>query len=48
MKIEKKNYPQAYLEQRKYKIKKKKMSRFIYAELELDLDSYSEYFTKIL
>ena len=36
MKIEKKNFPQVYLEECKYKIKKKKMSRFIDAELELD------------
>ena len=35
----KKNYPQVYLEECKYKIKKKKMSRFIDVELELDSDS---------
>ena len=39
MKIIKKNYPQVYLEEYKYKIKKIQMSRFINAELELDSDS---------
>ena len=39
MKIEKKNYPQVYLEQCKYKMKKKKMSEFAGVELELDSDS---------
>ena len=39
MKINKKNYPQVYLEECKYKIKKMQMSRFINAELELDSDS---------
>ena len=40
MKMEKKNYyPQVYLEECKYKIKKKKMSRFIAVELELDSGS---------
>ena len=33
MKIEKKNYPQLYLEECKYKIKKIKMSKFINTEL---------------
>ena len=42
MKIEKKNYPQAYLEECKYKIKKIQMSRFINAELKSDSDSDSE------
>ena len=42
MKIEKKNYPQVYLEECKYQIKKKKMSKFIDDELELDSDSDSE------
>ena len=34
MKMEKKNYPQVYLEEYKYKIKKIKMSKFINTELE--------------
>ena len=33
MRIEKKNYPQVYLEKCKYKIKKKKMPKFIDVEL---------------
>ena len=39
MKMEKKNYPQVYLEECKYKIKKIQMSRFINTELESDSDS---------
>ena len=42
MKIEKKNYPQVYLEVCKYKINKIRMSRFINAELESDSKSDSE------
>ena len=42
MKMNKKNYPQVYLEEYKYKIKKIQMSRFISAELELDSESNSE------
>ena len=42
MKMNKKNYPQVYLEECKYKIKKTQMSRFINAELELDSDSESD------
>ena len=38
----KKNYPQVYLEECKYKIKKIQMSRFINAELDLDSQSDSE------
>ena len=34
MRMEKKNYPQVYLEECKYKIKKTKMTNFIKAELE--------------
>ena len=41
MKIEKKNYPQVYLEECKYKVKKIQMSRFINAELESDSESES-------
>ena len=39
MKLNKKNYPQVYLEKCKYKIKKLQMFRFINAELDLDSDS---------
>ena len=35
----KKNYPQAYLEECKYKSKRIHTPRFIYIELESDLDS---------
>ena len=34
MRMEKKNYPQVYLEECKYKMKKTKMAKFIKAELE--------------
>ena len=37
----KKNYPQVYLEEYKYKIKKIQMSRFINTKLKLDSDSDS-------
>ena len=39
MKIEKKNYPQVYLEECKYKVKKIQMARFISARLESDSES---------
>ena len=42
MKMDKKNYPQVYIEECRYEIKKKKMTRFIDGELELD-DSDSEF-----
>ena len=42
MKMNKKNYPQVYLEECKYKIKKIQMSRFINAKLELDSASDSD------
>ena len=38
MKTNKKNYPQVYLEECKYKIKKIQMSRFKNAEIEPKLD----------
>ena len=41
MKIEKNNYPQVYLEECKYRVKKMQMSRFINSELESDSDSDS-------
>ena len=37
--MNKKNYPQVYLEECKYKIKKMQMSRFINTELESDTES---------
>ena len=39
MKMDKKNYAQVYLQECKYKIRKKKMFEFIDVELELDSDS---------
>ena len=39
MKIDKKNHPQVYLEECKYRIKKIQMSRFINTELKSDSDS---------
>ena len=42
MKIDKKNHPQVYLEECKYKIKKIQMSRFINTELDSDSESDSE------
>ena len=42
MKIGKKNYPQVYLEECKYKVKKVQVSRFISARLKSDSESYSE------
>ena len=42
MRMGKKDYPQVYLEECKYKIKKIQMSRFINTELDLDSESDSE------
>ena len=42
MRKDKENYPQVYLEECKYKIRKMQMSRFINTELDLDSDSDSE------
>ena len=39
LKIDKKNHPQVYLEECKYKVKKMKMSRFINTELKSDSES---------
>ena len=47
MKMEKKNYPQVYLEEYKYKIKKIKMSKFISTELESESESELEYDTEL-
>ena len=46
IKMEKKNYPQIYLEECKYKIRKIQMSRFI--NTELDSDSESEADAKLM
>ena len=42
LRIDKKNSPQVYLEECKYKIKKILMSRCINTELDLDSESYSD------
>ena len=42
LKIEKKGYPQAYLEQRKYKLKKRRPANFIDLEI-IDDDSDENY-----
>ena len=42
MRMEKKNYPQVYLEECKYRIKKIQMSRFINTELKSESESESE------
>ena len=39
MRMEKKHYPQVYLEECKYRIKKTKMTKFIEAELKSELES---------
>ena len=41
-KMDKKNYPEVYLEECKYRLKKIQMSRFINAKLESDSESDSE------
>ena len=43
MNMDKKNYPQVYLEECKYKLKKIKMSRFINVELDLVADNELKY-----
>ena len=42
MRMEKKNYPQAYLEECKHRMKKRKMIKFIEAELESESESELE------
>ena len=42
MRMDKKYYPQVYLEECKYRVQKTQMSSFINAELESDSDSDSE------
>ena len=41
LKIDKKNHPQVYLEERKYRVRKTQMSRFINTDTELKSDSES-------
>ena len=41
--MEKKNYPQIYLEECKYRMKKTKMTKFIEAKLESESESESEF-----
>ena len=43
MRMEKKNYPQVYLEECKHRMKKTKMTKFIEAEIELESESELEY-----
>ena len=45
--MEKKNYPQVYLEERKYKIRKIQMSRFINTKLDSDSESDAELMIKL-
>ena len=47
MRIEKKNHPQVYLEEYKYRIKKIQMSRFINTELKSESESETELMTKL-
>ena len=47
IKMEKKNYPQLYLEECKYKIRKIQMSRFINTELDSDSESEAELMIKL-
>ena len=42
MRMEKKNYPQLYLEECKYKMEKEKMTKFIEAKLKSDSGSELE------
>ena len=45
MRMEKKSYPQVYFEERKYRMKKTKMTEFIEAELEAELNCQSQNLT---
>ena len=45
--MEKKNYPQVYLEECKYKIRKIQISRFINIELDSDSQSDAELMIKL-
>ena len=48
IRMEKKNFPQAYFEECKYKITKIQMSRFINTELDSDSESGSEWDAKLM
>ena len=48
MRMNKKNYPQVYLEECKYRVKKIQMSRFINSELDSDLDLNSDSDLKLM
>ena len=48
MRMEKKNYPQVYLEECKYRIKKIEMSRFINTKLKSQSESESESDTELM
>ena len=48
MRTKKKNYPQVYLEECKYKMKNKKMSKFIDTELESESESDTKLESKSL
>ena len=41
MKMDKKNYPQVYLEECKYEIKKKKMTKFI--DVDVDVNDFDDF-----
>ena len=47
LRIEQKNFQQVYLEECKYKIKKKQMSRFVNTELDSDSESDAELMIKL-
>ena len=48
MRMEKKNYPQVYLQEFKYKINKTKMTNFIKAESEWESESESKSDTELM
>ena len=48
MRMEKKNYPQFYLEECKYRVKKMQMSRFINTELKSESELESESDTELI
>ena len=48
MRMDKKNHLQVYLEECKYKIKKKQMSRFINTEIESDSETESKSDTELM
>ena len=48
IRMEKKNYPQVYLKECKYKVKKIQMPRFINTELESDSESVSKSGTELM